>query len=368
MNIYEYIDNYGIYTFKEKKLNEVDAVIFSFLSYADFTGIFSRNEEKTLNEVGKIHVGLHRQKDNSIIAVKEGNKLLQYLKDSKRYKDCRLRYYEYIGNDQIQFGAISIEFEKNHVYISFEGTDQLFSGWIENFMLSYQFPTISHQKAIQYLNKHYTFSNKKLIVGGHSKGGNLALVSSMYANSIVRSKIEKVYNVDGPGLLEKEFLSRRYAKIKRKYLHILPDYSLVGLFLNHDKDKVVKSTNKGILAHNIVYWQIDGTHFHKTKLSTLSKELDDEIKKWFDQYKDEDKKEFIKNLDLILKKANIKSIVEIKENQAKIFDIIYESREIEQRSKEIINSFIKMIIKCIADTKKEEWKSFISEMFRVERK
>ena len=34
MNVYNYIDDYGIYSFKEKKFNEVDAIIFSFLSYA----------------------------------------------------------------------------------------------------------------------------------------------------------------------------------------------------------------------------------------------------------------------------------------------------------------------------------------------
>ncbi|MBR4741407.1 MAG: DUF2974 domain-containing protein, partial [Desulfovibrio sp.] len=84
---------------------------------------------------------------------------------------------EYIGNDKIQFGAISVEYMTNKVFIAYEGTDSLFRGWIENFLLSYRFPTASHKMAIQYLNKHYTFSRKRLILGGHSKGGNLALVA-----------------------------------------------------------------------------------------------------------------------------------------------------------------------------------------------
>jgi len=70
----------------------------------------------------------------------------------------------YIGNFDIQFGVFSIEYQKNKVYVVFEGTDKLFSGWIEDFMLSCEFPTISHKKAINYLNKHYTFNNKELIV------------------------------------------------------------------------------------------------------------------------------------------------------------------------------------------------------------
>ena len=35
MNIYDYIDDYGIYSFKEKKFNDVDAAIFSFIVYAN---------------------------------------------------------------------------------------------------------------------------------------------------------------------------------------------------------------------------------------------------------------------------------------------------------------------------------------------
>ena len=160
MNIYNYIDDYGIYSFEEKKINEVDAIIFSFLSYACFEGILEKKDKKTINEVGKMHRGIFQKNAKNIIAVKEGNKLLQYIKDTKRYKNCILSNYEYIGNENIQFGAICIEYQKNKIFVSFEGTDQLFSGWMENFMLSYQFPTESHKLAIHYLNKNFTFSNK----------------------------------------------------------------------------------------------------------------------------------------------------------------------------------------------------------------
>ena len=62
--------------------------------------------------------------------------------------------------------------------------------------------------------------------------------------------------------------------IQKKYIHIIPDYSLVGLLLNHSNDKVVSSSNKGILAHDIIYWMVDKNHFQKSELSSMSKELD----------------------------------------------------------------------------------------------
>ena len=192
MTVYDYIDKYGIYSFDEKELNEVDSMIFAMLSYADYTEIFDTYKKLTIKEISRMHLGIHTGKDKNIIAVKEANKLLRYIKDVKRYKDCIISNYEYIGNNEVQFGAMTIEYKTNNVYVSFEGTDQLFSGWKENFLLSYEFPTISHRMAIKYLNKHFTFNTKKLIVGGHSKGGNLALVASMYSNIFVRSKIKYI--------------------------------------------------------------------------------------------------------------------------------------------------------------------------------
>ena len=254
MNVYDYIKEYGNYTFQEKKFNEVDAVIFSFISYVDYTKIFEENSVVTINEAGKKHLISVTENDKNITATKEANQLLKCLKDTVRYKDCILFNYEYIGNEVLQFGALSIEYEKDKVYVSFEGTDSLFSGWREDFLLSGEFPTKTHKLAIKYVNKHFTFSNKKIILGGHSKGGNLALIAGMYANRIVRHKITKIYSADGPGLLDKEYKSLRYQNTKKKFVHIIPDCSIVGILLNHSGDKVVKATRRGIIAHNIRYW------------------------------------------------------------------------------------------------------------------
>ena len=59
MNIYDYVDNYGIYTFDEKPITLVDKVIFSFLSYVNFQGIVKYNKI-TIKEAGRIHLGMHK--------------------------------------------------------------------------------------------------------------------------------------------------------------------------------------------------------------------------------------------------------------------------------------------------------------------
>ena len=364
MTVYEYIDKYGNYSFIDKEFTDVDSMIFAMLSYADLTDIFENNNILTINEIGNMHLELHPGKDKNIMAVREAHNLLKHIKDTNRYKDCLVFNHEYIGNEDVQFGAISIEYMKNHIYVSFEGTDQLFSGWKENFLLSYEFPTISHKLAIDYLNKHFTFSFKRLLVGGHSKGGNLALVASMYANIFVRNKIDYIYSGDGPGVLDNEYNSKKYEKIKSKYTHIIPDYSFVGLFLNTSNNKVVKCKYKNILSHNAIYWEVEDDHFKEVELSPMSEEIQRELKDWFYRYNDEDKKDFTANLMQVLNDAGITSILDLKDKSTKIFNIIYETKDINQNSKTILTDFINVLIKSIANTKKSEFKDFISNIFK----
>jgi hypothetical protein len=364
MTIYDYIKKYGDYSFEEKEFNEVDCVIFSAIGYADIEGIITKTSRLTLKEVAEKLLELHRNKQKNIIAVREAIKLIIAMKDTKRYKDCLIYNYDYIGNFDLQFGVFSIEYQKNKVYVTFEGTDQLFSGWIEDFMLSCEFPTISHKKAINYLNKHYTFSNKELIVGGHSKGGNLALVAGMYANFIVRSRIKFICNADGPGLLDKQFYSSRYEDIKDKYMHIIPETSYIGLFLNHSNDKVIKVSNKGLLSHAASFWVVDDDKFAGSKLNSMSSKLDVKLRDWLNKYNDSDKFNFVSNLDMLLRRANVSSALELVSKNTKLFRLLRETNDIDEDTKKQIKELISIILDCYKAVKKEEITEFINNKFK----
>lgn len=364
MNIYDYIDEYGIYSFDEKDFNEVDGAIFAFLSYANLSNIFE-GKKMTIQEIGRKHFGLQPRIDKNIIAVREGNRILKYLKDTKRYKDCLIYNYEYEGTKEIQFCALTIEYKKNEVYISYEGTDELLSGWKEDLILSYQFPTKSHKKAISYLNRNFTFSRKSIIIGGHSKGGNLALVAGMYANFFVQKRVRSIYNFDGPGLLEKEINSKEYQNVLNKYIHIIPNYSVVGLLLNNSNDKVIKANNKTILSHDIVYWIINKDTFIDSELSLFSKQLKKEIDKWLTTYSDQEKQEFVKNLEDICNKANVSSFLDFTNSHRKLIDLIYESKDLESNSRKILMEFIIIIIKCINSNTKKEIKELLNSKIKI---
>ena len=231
-DFFDYIEYYGDYTFEEKEFNEIDNAILSMLAYVEYNGIVSEGneEKKSLGEISKEYFAKYTKEDieNHISGMRTAIELLKAVGDKKRFKDILAFNYLYSGTSESQFSACTFDLGNKTYYVAFEGTDSLISAWEEDCKMAYTFPVEAHKKAKKYLRK-FTFKNVKLIVGGHSKGGNLALVGSMYTNFLVKSKIKRVYSNDGQGLRDEQLNSWRYKKLENKYIHIIPDSSIVGL-------------------------------------------------------------------------------------------------------------------------------------------
>jgi hypothetical protein len=351
MNIINYINKYGDNTFEEKELNEVDKLIFALLSYVNYEGIVSHNSrnKKTIEEVGNEYFRKYNKKfiKKNIIAIRNGISLLDLLRTKKRYKNLLVYNYTYVGNDSAQFSAISIEINPKLIYVSFEGTDHLISGWEEDFKMSYMFPVDAQKKAIQYLNKHFIFKNCKLIVGGHSKGGNLALISSMYSIYFVRNKIEATYSYDGPGLRKEQFESDRYKKIESKFKHIIPNYSIIGLLLRHsDNYIVVKSNRMGIMAHDARYWQVTDTDFVRVELSKFSKILDQGLLRWMDRYDNLQREKFVVEVFNMFRRTNITSLTDITNNYELLLKIIKDISNVDKVVAKMLKELVGILIEC----------------------
>ena len=346
-DFFDYVKYYGDYTFEEKGFNEVDNVILSMLAYVDYSGIVSEGnkEKKTINEVAKEYFAKYTKKDidNHVSGMKTAIDLLKAIANTKRFKDILMFNYQYDSNIESQFSAVTFDLGNRNYYVSFEGTDTLVSGWKEDFRMSYLFPVEAHKKAKKYLRK-YTFKNVKLIVGGHSKGGNLALVGSMYTNFLVRWKIKKVYSNDGQGLREKQLNSWRYRRIEKKYTHIIPDSSIVGLFLRHRKNYiVVKANMPGLISHDARTWQIEYSTFKRSDLSRFSRVFEDGFSRWLDSYSDEERELFTNNVFDILKENNIDTLLQFRDNYRLILDVIKRSKKVDPRVKDMVKDLVKVI-------------------------
>ena len=275
MNINEYVIKYGDLTFEEKEFNDIDNLVFSSLSYLDYSLTSINRKEHTLEYIGKEYLKIYDYKEIKVLGVAQKNayKLLELVVNTKRYKDLIVHDYVYIINKNKQFSAMMFRINSELEYISYEGTDEVISGWKEDLELACFFPIPAQIDAINYAKKHIKIRGPYVIIGGHSKGGNLALVAAMYTPQLKQFRIKKVYNNDGPGLRRKEFESGKYRRIKRKYIHIVPDSSMVGILLRNDMYDVVKSNKNNIMSHAVINWIIEDDKLVKSALSDKSKKL-----------------------------------------------------------------------------------------------
>lgn len=347
MSIYEYLKEYGNYTFLEEEFNEVDNVILSLISYVDFQDIVPglNGGKVTLKDACDKFYNRYSKKEvkSNILAVRNASYLLKELSSTKRYKDLFLYNYSYKVTFDMQFGALCISLPDKSIYVSYEGTDSYISGWREDFMFSYIFPTSSQKEAISYLNKVVGLFNHKVYVGGHSKGGNLALVAAMFCNPLVRMKIKHVFNNDGPGLRKQEFSSTRYKKISKKLISYVPKSSFIGMLLRHsDNYIVVDSKNKRLMQHDATSWLVDGNKFKRSELSKASKKFEKGVISWLDKLDDEARKKFVDSLFLILKKAEINDINEFKQDKINsMIKILKETRNLNKETKNMMLSYFK---------------------------
>lgn len=355
MTILDYINQYQNQTFDEVSFNEVDNVIFSSLSYLDFDGIVCKHSYSKIPLCEAAHIyfsDYYIKKKNMMKAYQQAIKILQAIQDTKRYGNLLLYNYSYIGDSKQQFSAITIEIDPKLIYVSYEGTDHLVSGWKEDFEMAYLFPVASQRRAIRYLDR-FTVSDKRIILGGHSKGGNLALVAGMFSNMAVRSKIIRIYSNDGPGLRKMQFDTLRYQEVSKKLVSIIPNYSFVGLLLRHSHHyKVVLSDRKGFLSHELLSWQVEGQQFQSAELSTFSKILDKSMAEWLNRYNDQQRRRFTEAIFDIFARANIHNLMDIMDHKKLILKLIFESRGVDKTTKKMVREFIWFIFEYTKDYKK----------------
>ena len=355
-NLLSYINKYGDISFDKEGLNELDIAILTVLSYLNFDGILRFDDTKTkLGDAVSNFFELYSKKElsNHGIGLKDAYKVALAIKDKNRFKDLDLYNYYYITNHDIQFSALFIDIDDKNTIISIEGTDDEVAGWREDFELAYRYPIPAQRECINYLNKNIsTFSNRKYILTGHSKGGNLSLVGGMNVSVLKQNRISKIYSFDGPGLRKKEYKSYKYKHIKNKVVSIIPNYSVVGLLLNNHKNyKIVESKKKGILAHSIYNWKVKDKSFVFTdKLSSFSIELDKIITKWIDNNDDKSKKIFVNDLFSIFDRCNIVSLERIHAKDVKaILLMLKESKNMSNETKAMIKDFVSILFDIIKD-------------------
>lgn len=342
--VFDYLKYYNNISFDVCEFNDMDNIVFSCLTYLPLNEIIG-SEDIVINKLS-ILVSNRGVKNEDTPICKLAIKLFEIVTEGQRYKDVVFSNYVYILDDTTQFSALTIRFKKGNCYVAFKGTDNSLTGWRENLELSYKYPVKAQTLAADYLKNTIKFTDKIVYVGGHSKGGNLAMASVMECTKPIYNKIKYVYNNDGPGFLKKEFCSSKYKLMANKLKMFMPEESIVGILLMSPKDcNIVKSNEHGPKQHYPTSWNCFGQFLVSGKLSKGSLRIKEQLSDFVNNTDDKSKKVMVDTLFEVLKQSNIKYFYQIKNlKPSQISSMIREARNIDEESKQLLIDTIKSLI------------------------
>lgn len=307
-NILSYIKWRGDIGLNTLPFGEVDGLVFAVLSYIDFKGIVSSDEEEiTIADAAKQYFKPERPQPNS-----EGQKdLLQLMAQSKRFSQAKLSHYVEVLTDKTQFSALKIKLSDGTNYLAFRGTDDTIVGWKEDFEISFK-TTAAQAAALTYLKNILTESDDPYVLVGHSKGGNLAEFAALNLSDDLKDKVRAVYTYDSPGL------SKRVDEIHTKIHRYVPEFSIIGRLFEPEEGKeatIVVSNRSQLAQHDPLSWEVESSSFvtskHRNPQSIIYNQM---INKWIEEATPQEREALTNDLFSALAASGSNKITELNKN------------------------------------------------------
>ncbi|MDR0321354.1 MAG: DUF2974 domain-containing protein [Treponema sp.] len=319
-DIFDYLSWRGDLDFNASPFNPVDNIIFSQLSYLALDGIVPGPGEKEGISLA-LAVKVYDERINSperlkVTSIfKEDPDLIRTLGASKRFGNCHLFGYEnHLDNDrELQFSALCIYTSDDHCFVAFRGTDSSVVGWKEDFNMCFKEVIPAQLEAVNYLEKMSRMINRPLRIGGHSKGGNLAIYAASHCSKNIQHRITDIYSNDAPGFHEKVIHSENFLAIKDRIHSYVPQSSIIGMLLEHGNEStVIKSNESGLSQHNLYSWEVTHDDLLRAEESTISSRfVNNTLREWIYNLDNEEREQFIDSLYHILSEADIKSFSDL---------------------------------------------------------
>ena len=316
-NVCDYVKWRGDLSLEHSEFNEIDNLILSRFSYFPFDEIIKENEVVTIKELSE----RFRKQDISKLPIlwKDDVELFPLMGESERFGTLlATKYINKIDPEQEkQFSAITVLMPDDTIFVSYRGTDNTIVGWKEDLNMSFKSHIASQISAKKYLEIiAQEYPDKKIKIGGHSKGGNIAVYAATFAPKEVKDRIINVYNNDGPGFCEDVIETPEYQEMIKKVHTYIPQSSVIGRLMNHrEKYTVVESVQKGIMQHDLYSWQVIGTEFVTLEEVTNGSEfVDKTIKNWLENVEPEKREQVIDVVFDILNTTDAQTMKEIKSN------------------------------------------------------
>lgn len=311
-NVFDYLDWRGELSFQQCEFNEIDALILSIFAYLDFTCTVSQNSFSFCEAVNLINALPDNVKyDGPNIIMHDVVDLAKNAAVTNRFHDMRVCGFVDITDEEreIQFAAITFLLPDQTAFVSFRGTDNTLVGWKEDFNMSFIDGIPSQIEAAHYVEKILEKIQLPIRLGGHSKGGNLAIWASAHQQSFYKSRILQIYSNDGPGFSEEFLSSELYHEIRNRILSFVPESSIVGVLMEHDQYTTILSSNTTVLQHDPFSWLVVGSHFVYDDDRTISgRQFERIINSWIRAMSPKEREELVESVYDIIISSNAKTL------------------------------------------------------------
>lgn len=355
-NIIQYIKEYGKYSFLEMPLNEVDSLVLSqmvYMNYAPFVpGMQERNAPVSIQSIYE-----HPDKEKILddYWFRESNmELFTQAATSARFGTLKMNYYVNVINleSETQFSAMTFVLEDKNVYIAFRGTDATLVGWKEDLNLAFSKPLRSQQLAVEYMEKVAAYIGGDFYMGGHSKGGNLAVYAAMNCSDITRNSLLQVYNHDGPGFRPEIRQMGKYGEVAERIHKFVPRSSVVGMILeDHEDYEIIESRSIGAFQHNVYSWKIKEDHFVRVESRTASNLFRDRtLNEWILSLTEEEAHSFIDTFYGVVTASQASSIFEFGTDWKKcLTGMIEAAKEVDEETRKVIQKILKSLFEIMSE-------------------
>lgn len=363
-NIMDYMDWRGDITFKMKGFNAIDAIAMSYLSYvnmdkiAPILGQKAVSIQKICERFFELHTEEELKTDKSFI--RNAPYVMKKMVETERYGGLKIK--NYVNNidesRNLQLAAMEIVIDRTTSFLAFRGTDDNIVGWKEDFFLSREEVEAQRQSVsfLDFISSQLT-EHKKLYIGGHSKGGNLAVYSAAYCDPNVREHIDTIYDLDGPGFKQEFLESSECQEILPKVVRIIPENSIIGMLLFHRAEPdIIKSSASGIMQHDMISWEIQGNNLISGEGLTMQAQvMNDTLNHWLAEIEDDERTKFITEVFSVIEATGCKTLTELYDGGLKSLQTMVKKRgELSKDSRAKIDKLIQCYFGSLAERLKRK--------------
>ena len=315
-DIYDYMAWRGDIRIEQDGFNEVDNLVLSAFAYVPLDGIVPGDCADGGVSIGEAARRFAENRDLwKLLRMQKDKRLFEAIGRCPRFASLPLRRYVNVisEREETQFSAVTVELGDGGFFVAYRGTDNTLVGWKEDFNMGFMRLIPAQSAAVAYLEDAAARLNGPLRVGGHSKGGNLAIYAAAFCAPPVQERIAAVYNNDGPWLHAEQAGQAGYLAICDRLHAFIPQTSVIGMLLEHEgRYSVVRSSQRGLFQHDFYSWQIAGTGFvHLASVTNGSKFVDRTVKAWLAEWDEEQRALFVDALFRIINATGARTFQEM---------------------------------------------------------